>query len=117
MSSFDEILAKLRTIASSLPEVKELLTWGHPTFRAGKRDFAVLDEYEGELGVALKVGPARRDALLADDHFQPTPYSGHRGWVTLRLGGPIDWTLVDGLVREAYRQVALDRMIKAMGSG
>lgn len=101
----------------ALPEVKELLTWGHPASRVGKRDFAVLDEEDGELGIALKVGLVRRDVLLADAQFQPTPYAGHRGWLTLRLVGSIDWTLMERLLEEAYREVADARMIKALDVG
>jgi len=34
---------KLRGICLPLPEVVETVKWGHPTFEAGKKVFAVLD--------------------------------------------------------------------------
>jgi len=37
------VLMKLREICGVLPEVVETVKWGHPTFEAGKKIFAVLD--------------------------------------------------------------------------
>jgi hypothetical protein len=51
----DKILAKLREICLALPGVQEVKTWGHPTFQAGKKSFAVLDEYHGQLCICLKM--------------------------------------------------------------
>jgi predicted DNA-binding protein (MmcQ/YjbR family) len=36
------------------------------------------------------------------------------GWVSICLHGKTDWDELTGLVREAYRQVALVRMLKAL---
>lgn len=111
------ILSQLRKLCLALPEAREVEAWGHPTFRAGKRMFAVLHGKAGEPALALKVGFDRQEELLSDERFFPTPYSAHQGWVSLRLAGGCDWEEVQGLVREAYRQVALKRMIDAMDSG
>jgi hypothetical protein len=37
--------------------------------------------------------------------------------VSLRLDGKVDWDEVGALLREAYRQVALKRMPKALDAG
>ena len=37
------ILARLRGICLRLPEVRETVKWGHLTFEAGKKMFAVPD--------------------------------------------------------------------------
>ena len=111
---FESILKKLRPICLELPEANEVKSWGHPTFRAGKKSYAVLDEYDGVLGLSLKVGLDRRDALLADKRFCQTPYCGHLGWVTLKLDSRIDWKLVRRLVEDSYRLVALKRMLQAL---
>jgi predicted DNA-binding protein (MmcQ/YjbR family) len=111
----DLALKKLREICLALPESSEVEAWGHPTFRAGKKMFAA---FGGEAGdppsLGLKVGFDRQDELLKDDRFFPTPYAAHQGWVSLPIDGQTDWDEVSRLVREAYRQVALKRMLKAL---
>jgi len=57
---------------------------------------------------------ARQDELLEDDRFYPTPYAARQGWVSLRIDGKTDWDELGQLLREAYRQVALKRMLKAL---
>ena len=42
-----DFLANLRPICLALPEARETTTFGHPTFQAGKKTFAVLDHYQG----------------------------------------------------------------------
>jgi predicted DNA-binding protein (MmcQ/YjbR family) len=76
--------------------------------------FAAFGEGAEGLTIGLKVGHDRQEQLLQDGRFFPTPYAAHQGWVSLRLGDAADWQEVDGLVREAYRQIALQRMLKAL---
>jgi predicted DNA-binding protein (MmcQ/YjbR family) len=110
-----KLLTKLRSLCLALPEAVEVEAWGHPTFRAGKKMFAVFHGKPDEPALALKVGFDRQEELLEDERFFETPYSAHQGWVSLRLDGTIDWEEVGSrLVREAYRQVALKRMLKAL---
>jgi predicted DNA-binding protein (MmcQ/YjbR family) len=66
------------------------------------------------LTLGLNVGFDRQEELLMDDRFFPTPYAAHKGWVSLRIDEQTDWDEVDGLLREAYRRVALKRMLKAL---
>jgi predicted DNA-binding protein (MmcQ/YjbR family) len=112
--SFERALEQLRSICLALPEASEVEAWGHPTFRAGKKMFAAIGEGNGVLSVGLKVGFDRQDELLKDERFFPTPYAAHQGWVSLRVDQDTDWCEVAGLAREAYRQVALKRMLKAL---
>ncbi len=109
-------LARLRAICLSLPETSETVSWGHPTFRAGKKTFAVLEEYGGSLTVAFKAGLLDQDALLNDPRFFATPYIGQRGWVSLKLDGRPDWKEIERLVVRSYRLVALKRMLAALES-
>jgi len=115
-SKREKLLAKVRSLCLALPEAVEVEAWGHPTFRAGKKMFAAFGGEGNDLTVGLKVGFERQDELLQDERFFPTPYAAHQGWVSLRLDGAIDWDEVDSLVREAYRQVALTRMLRALDS-
>ena len=114
---YDKALRRLRALCLALPEASEVEAWGHPTFRAGKKMFAAFGEEAGELAVGLKVGFDRQEELLGDDRFFPTPYAARQGWVSLHIDGDTDWYEVGGLVHEAYRQVALKRMLKALDAG
>ena len=112
-SPSDKILGKVRALCLALPEATEVEAWGHPTFRAAKKMFAGYGQ--GTLG--LNVGFDRQEELLEDPRFFPTPYAAHRGWVSLNLDSKTDWQEVKGLLREAYKQVALKRMLKALEDG
>jgi predicted DNA-binding protein (MmcQ/YjbR family) len=115
--AFTKALKQLRDICLALPEFHEVEAWGHPTFRAGKKMFAAFGEGEdGEKGLSLgvKVGHERQEELLKDDRFYPTPYAAHQGWVSLKIEEKTDWTEVKGLLHEAYRQVAIKRMLKKL---
>jgi predicted DNA-binding protein (MmcQ/YjbR family) len=111
---YDQALKRVRAFCLALPEAREVEAWGHPTFRAGKKMFAAFGEESGALSIGLKVGHGRQEELLQDGRFFPTPYAARQGWVSLRLDGRTDWDEVGGLVREAYRQVALKRMLRAL---
>ena len=113
----DKLLKRVRSICLDLPEAREVEAWGHPTFRAGKKMFAAFGHDDGVPTIGLKVGFERQDELLNDNRFFPTPYAARLGWVSLRLAGKIDWEEVGALLREAYRQVAIQRMLKALDSG
>jgi predicted DNA-binding protein (MmcQ/YjbR family) len=110
----DRALDRIRALCLALPETSEVEAWGHPTFRAGKKMFAAFGQQDGTVTVGLKVGFDRQEELLADDCFFPTPYAAHQGWVSLRLDERTDWDALPGLVCEAYHQVALRRMLKAL---
>ncbi len=107
-------LKQVRSLCLALPETCEIEAWGHPTFRAGKKMFAAFGGEHGELSLGMKMSFDRQDQLLRDEHFYPTPYAAHQGWVSLRIDGQTDWNEVRGLIEEAYRQVAIQRMLKQL---
>ena len=111
---YERALKQVRSLCLALPETHEVLAWGHPTFRAGKKMFAGFGQDEEGLTLGLKVGFDRQDELLQDDCFFPTPYAARQGWVSLRISAKTDWQEVRGLVHEAYRQVAISRMLKEL---
>jgi predicted DNA-binding protein (MmcQ/YjbR family) len=114
----DRDLERIREICQALPEFHEVEAWGHPTFRAGKKMFAAFGALEGVRSLGLKVGFDRQEQLLKDKRFFPTPYAAHKGWVSLHFNDdtPTDWDEVTQLLHEAYRQVANQRMLKALGA-
>jgi len=114
--AFEKALKQVRALCLALPETREVLAWGHPTFRAGKKMFAGFGQDEKGLTLGLKFSFDRQDELLKDDRFFPTPYAARQGWVSLHIDAKTDWEEVRGLVLEAYRQVAIARMLKALES-
>jgi predicted DNA-binding protein (MmcQ/YjbR family) len=112
--AYDKILERVRSLCLALPEATEVTAWGHPTFRAGKKMFAAFGDHSGDPTIGMKVGFDRQEELLQDSRFYPTPYAAHQGWVSLRLDSKTDWAELNGLIRGAYRQVALKRMLQAM---
>jgi predicted DNA-binding protein (MmcQ/YjbR family) len=111
---FKTALKRLRTICLRLPETNETQSWGHPNFRAGKKTFAVLEEFAGHLCLAIKVDFQRQEHLLKVGRFIETPYIGHQGWISLKIDKNTDWKEAASLVLESYRNVALKRMLKAL---
>jgi len=108
------VLARLRKVCLQLPEVRETVKWGHPTFEAGKKIFAVLDRYDGRPCIAFRAPLEKVDELLADERFTEAPYAARFGWVCLNIEGSIDWAEVERLVQGSYRLVALKRMLAAL---
>ncbi len=98
----------MRAISLALPGSEEVLTHGHPAFTGGKRIFAVLEEYRGELSLCVKVGLDVQAVFLADPRFYLTPYIGKRGWVSLKVhAAPIDWDEIAGLLEGSHQAVSL----------
>ena len=109
----DRYLSELRRVALAFPESAEVEAWGRPTFRAGKKIFAVFSEFtEGQLSVVFKPDEAERPALVDDRRFFKPPYWGPSGWLALDFTArDVDWQEVSELLESSYRQVALKRML------
>jgi hypothetical protein len=111
---------RLRAICLALPETREKLAWGEPTWRVRGRLFAQLDDHHhgaDHLAVWLPAPLGEQEAMVFADparFFRP-PYVGHRGWVGVRIDRRPDWALVATLVAQAYRQVAPPRLREIPG--
>jgi len=97
---------KLRGICLPLPEVVETVKWGHPTFEAGKKIFAVLDHYHGRSCIAFRTSMEEQKKLCRDERFFPAPYAANRGWVCLDAEGKLNWSEVRDLILASYRLAA-----------
>ena len=116
-SDDDPYLAQLRDVCLAFPESCEVEAWGRPTFRAGKKLFAVFSGTDDRpWGVVFKPEPDERPALLQDRRFYVPAYFGPSGWLALDFGARkrVDWSEVAELMESSYRQVALKRMLKAL---
>jgi predicted DNA-binding protein (MmcQ/YjbR family) len=115
-SEDDPYLGELRRVCLALPESVEVEAWGRPTFRAGKKIFAVFSGTDARpFGVIFKPDPEEREALLQDERFYSPPYFGPGGWLALDLdAAEVDWAELAELTESSYRQVALKRMLAAL---
>lgn len=118
-SDDDPYLPELRQLCLALPESVEVEAWGRPTFRAGKKIFAVFSGTdERPYGLIFKPEDDERVALAQDERFYSPPYWGPGGWLALDFeAAPVDWSEVSELVESSYRQVALKRMLRLLDGG
>src|SRR5438552_4124288 len=86
------LLMNLRGICLDLPEVVETVKWGHPTFKAGKKIFAVLDHYYSRPCIAFRTSMEEQKKLCRDERFFPAPYAAKHGWVCLCAEGELNWS-------------------------
>jgi len=59
--------------------------------------------------IAFRLNPVDVDLLLRRKGFFVTPY-GQSRWVSLWADGSFNWGLVERLIEQSYRVVALKRM-------
>jgi len=109
-------LREVRGICLALPEVTERLSHGSPTWFAGNKTMVMyLDDHHGDGRLALWVAapPGVQEAMVTQEpeRFFVPPYVGHRGWLGVRLDRVPDWDEVGDIVEEAYRQVAIKRLL------
>lgn len=115
-SDDDPYLAELREICLAFPEAVEVEAWGRPTFRAGKKIFAVYSGSDDHpFALIFKPDPDEAVALVDDPRIYSPPYFGPGGWLALDLtAAPVDLGEVAELAESSYRQVALKRMLRAL---
>jgi predicted DNA-binding protein (MmcQ/YjbR family) len=108
------VVKKLRTLCLRYPESSEGSQFGSPTWRAGKRTFAIARYAADRLTLCFWVGVDQQGLLTADSRFQVPPYFGHNGWIALDVSTACDWDEVAGLARNSYRHFALKRMLQEL---
>jgi hypothetical protein len=116
-------LARVRSLCLALPGTDERTSHGEPCwFAGGKKMFVMAAQQhhddrvafwaaapEGVQGAMVAAEPAR--------YFRP-PYVGTRGWVGVYLDiEDVDWTRVEGIVDDAWRQVAPKRLVAEHDAG
>lgn len=102
----------------ALPEVTERLSHGAPTwFVRGKSVFVTCwaDGHHAEafphLWCAAPPGAQAEMVEAEPERFFRPPYVGGRGWLGVRLDGPVDWDEIAEVCREAYRVIAPKRLV------
>ncbi|TML57152.1 MAG: MmcQ/YjbR family DNA-binding protein [Actinobacteria bacterium] len=123
MTPEQQVLTKLRGICLALPETSERLSHGAPTFFIReKRSFLMaLTNHHGDGRFAIWcAAPEGMQKMLVDadgERFFVPPYVGHRGWLGLRLDRGIHWDELEGIVEDAYAEVAPAKLVEAARLG
>jgi hypothetical protein len=109
---------RLGAICGALPEVTERPSHGAPTwFVRDKKSFVTLwaDGHHDNHFPHLWCGaaPGEQESLIssAPDQFFRPPYVGHRGWLGVRLDGPVNWAEIAELCTDAYRAIAPAKLV------
>lgn len=113
------LVVRMRELCAPYPEAAEVISHGRCTFRAGKRQFAIVGAAHDDVGAVQFIpDDLERPALLGrDDVFVP-PYEGAYGWLALRVEADSgDWELLAELLDTSYRRVALQRQLRALEAG
>lgn len=109
----EEAFQRLRQICLALPEATEKPFGDHtsPSFRVREKIFVWGEEYAPPR-LRCKAAPGGQDMLVGMDpeRFYVPRYSGHKGWIGVRLDLDPDWDLIAGLIRDSYRLVAPKRL-------
>jgi hypothetical protein len=118
--STEPALHRLREACLSLPDARERLSHGEPTwFAGGGKAFVMLADHhhDDRFGFWAAAPEGVQGRLVRDDpdRYYLPPYVGGRGWVGVRLDVPgVDWDLVDQVVRDAYRTVASRALLRLL---
>ena len=108
------LVVRVRDLCLPYPEAVEAISHGRCTFRAGKRQFAIVGS--GSRSAVLFIPDELERPVLRerDDVFVP-PYEGAYGWLAILVEVDAgDWELLAELLDTSYRRVALQRQLRAL---
>jgi predicted DNA-binding protein (MmcQ/YjbR family) len=116
------VLSRLRKICLSFRGAYEKVAWSAPTFRVGERQFAMFaDDHHGVgfAGVWFKAPEGLQNELVASapGRFYVPPYVGKGGWVGAKTDAKTDWTLLAGLLEEAFALAARGQSAAKIAKG
>jgi hypothetical protein len=110
---------RIRSMCKGFPGVTEKVSHGAPAFFVGKQ-FLILwidghhDHRFPHLWCAAAPGVQDELVTTEPDRFFRPPYVGGRGWIGVRLDGPIDWSEMQLIFEDAFRTVAPKKFIRAL---
>ena len=104
---------RARRLCLALPETTERQSWGHPSFRAGKKTFCTFEMIGGRPSIAFRLDPAAVKRALRRPRFFETPY-GRGVWVSVSVEDRIEWRLVEAMIEQAYRSVATKSLCRLL---
>ncbi|MBL1073914.1 MmcQ/YjbR family DNA-binding protein [Nocardia sp. 2] len=116
----DDVVESVRALCTALPQVTEKISHGEPAWFAGKKLFVMFADHhhDDRVGFWCAAPAGVQEELVAAEpgrFFRP-PYVGHRGWLGVYLDVAVDWGEVGEIIEDAYRSVALKRLVAELDS-
>ena len=109
------VFGRLRRLCLALKGTREALSWGHPSFRAGKKTFCTFEIFAGRPSIAFRLTASDAKSLAGKRHFFVTPY-GRGVWVSRWVDVRVDQKLMATLIERSYRQVAAKQLVRLLDS-
>ncbi|MEM9622420.1 MAG: MmcQ/YjbR family DNA-binding protein [Pseudomonadota bacterium] len=109
-----EKLARIREICLAYPETSADSQFGNPCFRAGKKNFCILQFHDRRLQLSVWAGAERQATLTYDKRYRVPAFTGHNGWIELDIHEDMADDEAGHLIDTSYRHFALKRMLKAL---
>jgi hypothetical protein len=94
-------VARLRAAAKSLADIDETTSFGNPTFKLGRQTIAVVDRYDDQECIWLRIPPTERESLLKQPGWFPSPYDPKRIALCCSLEY-FDWRGLKLRLRQSY---------------
>jgi predicted DNA-binding protein (MmcQ/YjbR family) len=111
MAKTDPVLARLKDIVFALPNTKLTMTWGSPHFRVGEKIFCGYGQEGGRGVLGFKMSMADAARLTREPGYWPSPYVGHKGWVSMDVSKVRDWELVRSYIEGSFRLIAPKKLV------
>ena len=108
------VFARARRMCLGLPDSIEVVAWGHPTFKAGRKMFCAFEIIRGRPSIAFRLPAKQAAAALKDVRWFASPY-GRGLWVSVWVDGTVDWKQIGAFVDKSYRTVAPKKLLAALG--
>ena len=108
------VFARARRMCLRFPDATEVVAWGHPTFKAGRKMFCAFEIIRGRPSIAFRLPTKEAAAALKDVRCFASPY-GRGLWVSVWVDGTLDWKQIAAFVDQSHRTVAPKRSLPPEG--
>jgi hypothetical protein len=109
------VVERLRQFCMALPEAHEEPFGGHtaPCWRVRGKHFVMVSEDLSQ--ITFKGQPGAQGILVGSqpEVFFVPRYTGHKGWIGVRLASNFSWDTIEGLIFESWAMTAPKALVKA----
>ncbi|GEB49579.1 MULTISPECIES: MmcQ/YjbR family DNA-binding protein [Streptomyces] len=102
----------VRRLSLALPETKEVLAWGMPTFRVAGKMFVTMPDDESSF--AVRCPRLEREELIKaePEKFWVPPHEAGSAWVRARLAALEDMVELRDILADSWQQAAPARLLE-----